>query len=80
MPTSIVSTRGQTVIPKPVREHLGLHPGDQVDFVIQEDGEVIVKPVSGRLSDLKGILHVPGRKPVSLEEMKSAIRHGACRK
>jgi AbrB family looped-hinge helix DNA binding protein len=40
MPTSTMSSRGQTVIPKAIREHLGLHPGDVIDFVVADDGGV----------------------------------------
>jgi len=38
MPTSTMTSRGQTVIPKVIREHLGLHPGDVIDFVVADDG------------------------------------------
>jgi AbrB family looped-hinge helix DNA binding protein len=69
-----VSSRGQTVIPKPVREHLGLHPGDEVEFVMRDDGEVLLKPATEDVRKLKGILHRPGRKPVSLRAMNAAIR------
>ena len=35
MTTSTLSTKGQLVIPKAVREYMGLHPGDRLDFVVQ---------------------------------------------
>lgn len=74
MAKATVSSRGQTVIPKPVREHLGLHPGDEVEFVMRDDGEVLLKPATEDVRKLKGILHRPGRKPVSLRAMNAAIR------
>jgi antitoxin PrlF len=74
MPKATVSSRGQTVIPKPVREHLGLRPGDEVEFVVRDDGEVLVKPATEDVRKLKGILRRAGRKPVSLQAMNAAIR------
>ena len=73
MPVAKLTSRGQLVIPKPVRLHLHLQPGDRVDFVIQDDGEVVVRPAVGDVRELKGILPRPAR-PISLEEMDNAIR------
>jgi antitoxin PrlF len=74
MPTSTLSSKGQIVIPKPVRSLLGLHPGDVVDFVVQESGEVVLRPAVGDVRRLRGILRALVRQPVSLEEMDLAIR------
>ena len=74
MARATVSSRGQTVIPKPVREHLGLQPGDEVEFIVRDDGEVLVKPATEDIRKLKGMLHRAGRKPVSLQAMKAAVR------
>ena len=73
MPTSIMSSRGRTVIPKAVREHLGLHPGDVIDFVIAADGGVLVRPVVEDVRRLKGILQKPRRGAVSVQQMNQAI-------
>ncbi len=35
-----VTVKGQVTIPKPVRDHLGLSPGDQVEFEVLPDGRV----------------------------------------
>jgi antitoxin PrlF len=77
MAISTVSTKGQCVVPKPIREYLDLHPGDKVDFVINEDGEVLLRLVVSDVRDLEGMLHKPGRKAVSLQEMDQAIQQGA---
>lgn len=39
---STVGARGQTVIPKPIRDQLKLQPGDKVWFRI-EDGHIIIE-------------------------------------
>lgn len=74
MATSRMSTKGQLVVPKEIRDHLGLRPGDRIDFVIQEDGEVVLRPAVLDVHDLKGILKRKGGKTVSIREMKEAIR------
>jgi antitoxin PrlF len=74
MPTTTLTSKGQVTIPKPVREFLRVKPGDRLDFVIGEDGRVFVRPGTGRAEDLRGLLHRPGRQPVSLVAMDAAIR------
>lgn len=73
MPTATLTSKGQTVIPKPIRDFLGLHSGDKIDFVVQDKDTVLVKPASQDIRRLKGLLHKPGRKPVSLEAMRKAV-------
>lgn len=38
-----LTVKGQVTIPKRVRDALGLKPGDGVDFVLGEQGEVVVR-------------------------------------
>jgi antitoxin PrlF len=38
-----LTVKGQVTIPKRVRDALGLKPGDLVDFVIGDDGRVVVR-------------------------------------
>ena len=73
---SALTTKGQATIPKPIRDHLRLKPGDRVKFFIQPDGHVVLLPKLPA-SALRGM--VPKRKgrPVSLHEMDEAIAAGA---
>jgi AbrB family looped-hinge helix DNA binding protein len=73
MPTATLTSKGQTVIPKAIRDHLGLKPGDSLDFVVQDSGEVLIRPATEDIRRLKGLLHRPGRLPVSVAEMNQAI-------
>jgi len=73
MSTSTLTSKGQTTIPKDIRERLNLHPGDRLEFVIDEDGRVLVLPASIDASELAGMLKPPA-KPVTVEEMNRAIR------
>ena len=74
MSTATLSSKGQVVIPKTIRDRLDLHAGDALDFLVQEDGDVILRPSAEDVGRLKGLLHRPGRKAVSLNGMKEAIR------
>jgi AbrB family looped-hinge helix DNA binding protein len=74
MPTSTLTSKGQTTIPREVRDHLNLQAGDKLDFILRDDGLVLLQPANIDLADLKGVLFQPGRRPVSLEDMKTAVR------
>jgi AbrB family looped-hinge helix DNA binding protein len=74
MPSSTLTSKGQTTIPREVRDHLKLHSGDQIDFIIQTDGSVLVRPATVNVSELKGMLHRKNMKAVSVDEMSDAVR------
>ena len=73
MPTATMTTKGQVTIPKEVREHLGVETGDRLSFVVQEDGTVIVQPITRHVRELGGLLQRPGQRPVSANEMDAGI-------
>lgn len=75
MVESAITSKGQTTLPKPVREALGIEPGDRVRYVIFDNNEVRLLPIRP-LSRLFGILKYDG-PPVTLEEMERAIADGA---
>ncbi len=79
MPFSTLTSKGQTTIPKAVRRHLGLKPGDKIRFMVEDDGRVVVLPATLHLRDLRGSLPKPS-KPLSIERMKEAIRKRAGRR
>ncbi|MEW6756034.1 MAG: type II toxin-antitoxin system PrlF family antitoxin [Candidatus Latescibacterota bacterium] len=74
MPTATLTSKGQTTIPKGIRDHLGLRSGDRIDFVIDDQGNVVVRPAVTALGELKGLLRDKARKPVTIEEMNAAVR------
>jgi len=79
MPHSPVSTKGQIVIPKAIRDHLGLHAGARVDFVVQDNGDILLRPAAEDVRSLKGCLKPRRKKKVSLTDMERAIRECAGR-
>jgi antitoxin PrlF len=74
MPASTITVKGQTTIPKKIREYLKLQPGDKIDFIIEDRGKVVLAPSTLDVKELEGILHKPGMKAVSIEDMKKAMK------
>jgi antitoxin PrlF len=76
MSESTVTIKGQTTLPKAVRQALDLLPGDRLRYIILDDGQVRLMrtvPVAG----LAGLLRRPGQEPVQLEDMERAVSEGA---
>jgi AbrB family looped-hinge helix DNA binding protein len=72
---STITAKGQTTIPKEVRDRLGLKTGSRVKYFIDMDGRVEILGVRS-IADLRGIAKSPRKKPVSLKEMDDAIGAG----
>jgi len=72
---SAITVKGQATIPKAIRDHLRLKPGDRVKFFIHPDGTVVLLPKLS-VSTLRGLVN-PRRRPVTIEEMNAAIAGGA---
>lgn len=70
-----LTSKGQATIPKGVRDHLGLKPGDRVKFFIDPDGYVVLLPKRPG-SAMRGMLK-PRRGVVSIEEMTDGAAAGA---
>jgi antitoxin PrlF len=73
MSTATLTTKGQVTIPKDVRDRLGIDTGDRLNFIVQEDGTVIVKPITRHVRELAGILRRPEGRTVSIEEMDEGV-------
>ena len=73
MPTATITSKGQITLPREVREHLHVREGDRVEFEIQRDGDVRVRPVTGSVEELFGMLRRPGAPSRSLEEIEEGI-------
>lgn len=42
-----VTSKGQVTIPKPVRDRLGIKPGNAVDFELTQDGRIVLVKIGG---------------------------------
>jgi antitoxin PrlF len=80
MTVATLTSKGQTTIPKQVREHLKLNPGDKLDFVIETGGRVVIRPAKLDVRDLKGLLKRRDGKVLSIGEMNAAIARGVAGK
>ena len=72
---STITSKGQTTLPKAVRDALGVGPGDRVRYVILDD-EVRITPTRP-LARLFGVLKHDG-PPVTLQDMERAIAEESC--
>lgn len=43
----VLSSKGQMVIPKEVRESLGLKPGQRLEMEVLSDGTILIIPIPG---------------------------------
>lgn len=72
---STITSKGQVTIPKNVRDTLHLISGDKVEFILNENNEIIIKPVTRKVAEVAGVLsRYKKEKPVSVEEMNQGIK------
>ena len=65
-----LTSKGQTTIPKEIRDELGMKTGDRITFTLMADGTVVMRVKNKSISDLAGSLHRKGRKkPVPVEQL-----------
>ena len=64
---STLTSKGQTTIPKPIRDSLRMKAGDRMTFTLMPDGVVLMRVKNKRVSDLAGLLYKTGRKRVPIE-------------
>lgn len=76
---SAITVKGQATIPKPIREHLGLQPGDRVKFFVHPDGSVVLLPKLPA-SAARGMVKSRNRRPVTTQHMTMAAAEGAIRR
>ena len=73
---SAITVKGQATIPKAIREHLRLKPGDRVKFFVHPDGSVVLLPKLSAAA-LRGIIKSRRRQPVTIGKMTEAAAEGA---
>lgn len=67
-----ITSKGQITLPKELRQRLNVKEGDEIEFV-EENGKTWVRPRNVDIMDLAGMLHRPGMRPISIEEMDEAV-------
>jgi antitoxin PrlF len=67
-----VTSKGQVTLPAKLRQRLGIRPGDRIDFVEAETGNIEIVARRRTLADLRGIVPYDG-PPLSDEEIVSWV-------
>lgn len=74
MPTTVTS-KGQVTIPKPVRDRLGIKPGNAVEFELAPDGRVVLIKIGTRGSRSRyAALRGRAGKGLSTDEIMALTR------
>jgi antitoxin PrlF len=66
MTTATLTSKGQTTIPKEIRDGLGLQPGDQMTFTMLSNGTVVMRAKTRSVLSLDGSLRGRKRVPTKL--------------
>jgi len=69
---SKITTKGQTTIPKKIRERLNLEPGDRVLF-LEKNGEIVLQPVTQTLRDRRGSVE-PRKEPEDFKDVREDVK------
>ncbi len=78
MPVSVLTSKGQTTIPKDVRNFLGLEPNDKI-FYLVEGERVVLKPLKGNILDLRGSVATK-EKPIDFKKLRDTTRKKVARR
>ena len=68
-----MTSKGQVTIPVKVRNALGLDAGDRIQFAEVKKGQFAIVAAIRSVRELKGLFRGKRNKPVSIEEMNTAI-------
>jgi len=75
---SVITRKGQTTIPKEIRNLLNLKPNDKVFYII-EGQRVVLKPLHGDILELRG--SVPSKElPADFETILKTTREKVSKK
>ena len=64
-----LTSKGQTTIPKEIRDALGMKTGDRMTFTAMPDGTVIVRLKNRSIMEQAGSLARTGKRALSVERM-----------
>jgi AbrB family looped-hinge helix DNA binding protein len=69
---STISQKGQVTVPKPLRDRLGIRPGDRLDFT-EEEGRIVVSKTTDKrdpVGTIYGILSLEESTDEVLRELR----------
>jgi antitoxin PrlF len=68
---STLTSKGQTTIPKSVRDALHLSANDKIAYELHDD-KFIIYPLSGDITSLRGTLKV-SEKPMDFKDIRKSV-------
>ena len=71
MAESTVTAKGQTTVPREVRNSIGVEPGTRLVWHVMPDGGLIVRAKNKSILDLAGALKAPKGKRVAVGAMNA---------
>ncbi len=73
-----VTERGQVTFRKDVLQHLGIRPGDKIEWEKQPDGAITLRAARplGKIDSFLGLLAGRTKKIATLDEIKEAAATG----
>lgn len=64
-----LTSKGQTTIPKEIRDSLHMKAGDRMTFTLMPDATVVMRVKSKSITELAGALYKKGRKAIPTEQL-----------
>lgn len=64
-----LTSKGQTTIPKEIRDSLHMKAGDRMTFTLMPDATVVMRVKSKSITELAGALYKKGRKAIPIEQL-----------
>jgi antitoxin PrlF len=74
MQQSTLTSKGQVTIPKFIRDSMALQVGDKIEFVLTENNEVLLRPVTKKVDEVYGCLFKADRVAVDIAEMDAVLK------
>ena len=66
---STLTSKGQTTIPKGIRDKLAMKSGDRMTFTLMPDGTVLMRVKNKSILELAGVLRRKVRKPLPVDQL-----------
>ncbi len=66
-----ITSKGQVTIPKSIRDRFGLDAGTEVEFVVEADGSIVVRPKKPAMERLQDVQRTLSKHDVDLEAMRA---------
>lgn len=64
-----LTSKGQTTIPKNIRDSLSMKAGDRMTFTLMPDHTVVMRLKTKSMMSLAGFLHKKGRRALPVEQL-----------